>query len=154
MEAIVPILGAALTIGGAAMNVSSQSQAADIEQQSSKVEAQQMQVNAGQERAAAQRSAMEQRRQARLVQSRQQAVAAASGAGATDPTVVDLMTDTNAEGEYRALSELYTGEQRARGLETDAANTRYAGKVRAQQYRSRILPTILDTGATLLSRYG
>ncbi len=75
---------------------------------------------AGQERATAQRSASEQRRQGRLLASRALARAAASGAGAGDPTVENIIGDIGAEGEFRALSEMFIGEERALGLETQA----------------------------------
>ena len=64
--------------------------------------------------------ASEQRRQGRLLSSRALAVAAASGAGAGDPTVENIIGDIGAEGEFRALSEMFIGEERARGLEMEA----------------------------------
>ena len=84
-------------------------------------EAAQARQNAGQERAAGQRGAAVERRRARLLSSRALARAAASGAGAFDPTVEVLLGDIGAEGEFRALTELFTGEERARSLETQAA---------------------------------
>src|SRR3546814_9070939 len=48
---------------------------------------------AGQERAAAQREMISERRRERLVQSNLIASAAASGAGASDPTILDLQGD-------------------------------------------------------------
>lgn len=87
----------------------------------------QLEQQAGQERAAAQRNAIEERRQARLAMSRGLAVAAASGGGALDPTVVNLLGDVQAEGDYRALMRLYQGEERARGAELGATAARYEG---------------------------
>lgn len=75
---------------------------------------------AGQVRASSQRGAAEQRRLARFAESTALARAAASGAGAADPTVENILGDIGAEGEFRALSELFMGEERARGLETAA----------------------------------
>lgn len=91
-------------------------------------EAKQMITQAGNERATSQRAAGEERRQKNLVTSRAQAVAAASGGGASDPTVVDIMGDLEAEGEYRALSAMYEGEERARGLETAASAKKVEGR--------------------------
>jgi hypothetical protein len=90
-------------------------------------EAAQMEQKATEERAAATREAAQKRREGQLIQSRQQALAAASGAGAgTDaPTIIKLMTDTASFGDYSARSHLYGGESRARGL-TDAARGRRA----------------------------
>ena len=67
------------------------------------------------------------RKKERLVQSSLQARAAASGAGATDPTVNLISGDIAEEGELRALTALYEGEEAARGLESGAAVRRYEG---------------------------
>ena len=82
---------------------------------------------AGQERAASQRQAMEQQRQKRLVQSRGQAVAAASGGGALDPGVLDIMGDIEDQGNYNALVALYEGESSARNYENQANLSRWQG---------------------------
>lgn len=137
--------------------------AGEQQQALSEFEARQAEINAGQERASAQRAAMEERRRARLIQSRQQAVAGASGAGALDPTVLDLQADAEAEGEYGALTRLYAGEEAARGYRMQAAGSRYegqvaryAGKVRRNASYSRAigaaLPSVLDAGTTLYDR--
>lgn len=66
--------------------------------------------------AAAQRSALSQERVANFVESRAKAVAAASGAGASDPSVVNLISRISAEGALRSLTSIYEGEERARKL--------------------------------------
>lgn len=92
-------------------------------------EADQLEQQAVQAVAAAQREAMDATRQARLVQSRQLALAAASGGGASDPTIVRLLASTAAEGAYRSASALYTGESNARGLRMQATAKRYEGSL-------------------------
>lgn len=104
----------------------------------------QYEQQAGQERAASQRQAIEARRQAGLANSTVQARAAASGAGATDPTVLDIESDNAGTGEYNALAALYSGEEKARGLEMQAGATRYQG----QQARKA---SLFKAGGTLLS---
>lgn len=66
--------------------------------------------------AAGQRQMIEERRQANLVASRALAVASASGAGVSDPTIVNLIAKAKGEGAYRAGVALYEGEARAREL--------------------------------------
>lgn len=83
---------------------------------------------AGNERATAQRQAIEQQRQKRLTQSRAQAVAAASGGGALDPGVLDIMGGLEDQGNYNALVALYEGESSARNYENQAALTRWQGE--------------------------
>ena len=63
-----------------------------------------------------------------LMESRAIAVGAAQGAGMSDPTMVKLIGDLNAEGEYRMLQALYTGSDRAMGLYDASGKTRRSGK--------------------------
>jgi hypothetical protein len=65
--------------------------------------------------------AREEERQADLVASRALAVAAASGGGVSDPTVVNIIARTKGEGAYRANVALYEGAERARQLRIAAA---------------------------------
>jgi hypothetical protein len=58
----------------------------------------------------------EEERKKELMHSRAVAVAAASGAGVDDPGVVKILGDLNAEGEYRIMSRLWTGQNEAEGL--------------------------------------
>lgn len=110
-----------------------------------KEEAKQLERRAGSERASSQRSAAEQKREARLVQSRALALAASSGAGASDPTIVNMMADIEGEGEYRALTELYVGEERARGDEAAAKARRREGKVARNLGYLKAASTIFDS---------
>lgn len=143
-------------------------QAANARAQGLEHQAAQGRQAAGQERATAQRAAIEQRRQGRFLASRSLAVAAASGAGAGDPTVENILGGIGAEGEFRALSELFIGEERALGLETQAdlrifesEQERRAGKAARRASRGTAFAQILGGGATAfsasgqgLSRYG
>lgn len=88
-------------------------------------EAAQMEEKGQEEFAAAQREAMAQRREGRLINSRQQALAAASGSAADSPTIVRLMTDVAGGAEYNAGTTMYGGIQRKKGLR-DGANARRA----------------------------
>jgi hypothetical protein len=82
---------------------------------------------AADERAAAQRAAFERRTDTERVISKQVATAAASGAGG-GPSLLDIMGDTAARGEYQAQSEMYAGESRARTLKDRAALARHEGR--------------------------
>lgn len=83
--------------------------------------------NAGQQVAASQRGAKEQNRQAELVASRARALAAASGAGASDVSVVNLIGRIKGEGAYNAQTVLYQGEEQARQMRMAAAAKKYQG---------------------------
>lgn len=87
-----------------------------------------MEAQGKEELAAAQRDALQKRREGALLASRQQAVAAASGGGADDPTIVKLMTKAAGEAEYGAQTAMYGGISRQVGLNSAAAAKRREGK--------------------------
>jgi hypothetical protein len=99
--------------------------------------------------AAAQRAAFERRTDTERVISKQVATAAASGAGG-GPSLLDVIGDTAARGEYQAQSEMFAGSERARTLKDRAAITRQEG-------RNALVGSILEgvgTVATGTARYG
>lgn len=91
-------------------------------------QAAQMEREANTARAIGSREAMDKRKEQRFLLSKLQARAAASGGAADDPTVVDLAGDVAQRGEYEALVAMYRGENRARGMEDQAALTRVKGQ--------------------------
>ncbi|RUV65844.1 hypothetical protein EOA64_00430 [Mesorhizobium sp. M1A.F.Ca.IN.022.02.1.1] len=97
------------------------------EKRAADFEAAQMEQKAKEETAASQRDAMQKRREGAILNSRAQALAAASGAGAgTDaPTIVKLMGQTAGEADYNAQTAMYGGYSRAAGLR-DSAKARKA----------------------------
>lgn len=136
------------------MSVLGQAQAGSQAKRAADSEAQQMRYMAGQARASSQRAAREEKRQARLLESRAQAVAAASGGGATDPTVVKTIADIATEGEYRALSALWEGNERAIGLEKQAKATQAEGRVRRNLGLLGAGSTLLTGGVDWFDKYG
>lgn len=109
--------------------------------------AQQLEQKAGQERAVAQRKAIAARRRSKFAESRALALAAASGGGASDPTIVNIMSGIAGEGEMAAQSALYEGEERARGAEMGAVASRYEGR---QAKRAGYI----KAGTSIMSAYG
>jgi len=122
-------------------------------QRAREAEAAQLRTKAGQTRAGSQRDMLEARRGEKLIQSRLQAVAAASGAGASDPTVEKLAGDIAAEGEYRALLALFGGEEMARALEHGADVRKYEGQISARAGKQRQRAAKLSAYANLLSGF-
>lgn len=140
---IATAVGTAVSFVGTLAQAQSQRQQAEAynvqataEQQAAQYKARETERVAQESRAAAQRKSHQQRRQTEYTQSRLQAGAAASGAGADDPTIIKLSSDIAGEGEYSALSELFSGESRAQGLESQAALDRYTGDARANSLRT------------------
>lgn len=133
--------------GGSVMEGQSASAAATAE-------GAQAQTQALAARATSQRQAAEERRQGQLAISRAQALAAASGGGATDPTVLDITGDIAAQSEYNALSALYEGNTAASTLEYQAR----IKKMQASQAKTAgyigAFSKILSGGASLYDKYG
>lgn len=92
-------------------------------------EAKQLDAEAGQSQAASQRSAEDVERNVALVNSAALARAAASGAGASDPTVLKIISRTAQEGAYRRDVALYEGEAQARLDRMRAGAMRFEGAV-------------------------
>lgn len=144
----------ALAIGGSLVSAGGTILGARSEAKALRKEAAQLEANAGTERAMSQRSAMEERRQARIIASRGVAVAAASGGGVDDPTVLNILANIEGEGEYRALTQLYNGEEEARGLEGQAkARRKEAKNVKTASY-FKAMSTILSSGSGMADRLG
>lgn len=109
-----------------------------------RAEAQSMNIKAKQERAAGERQANERRREAALVQSRQRAVAAASGGGASDPSVLRLMSGVAERGELNAQTEMFNADSAATSLQNQAA----ALRANASQ---QMVAGLIGAGSTMLS---
>ena len=91
-------------------------------------EALQLEKNAKQTEAAGQQAALEKRRQFSIMQSRALAIAGASGAGALDPDVLNIIGGLNMEGERAYGTELYNARSNAGMMTSQAAAARYQGQ--------------------------
>ena len=145
---------AAAGIAGTALSAYGQYRAGDSAKKRAKFEAEQLEAKADEVLSVSQRQAIEQERQGRLAASRALAVAAASGGGATDPTVVDVMEDLAGEASYKKMSALYEGKQQASDLKLQAEATRETGEVAKESGKLSALGTALGGGASLYAKYG
>jgi hypothetical protein len=117
LSLISGLVGAAGTVlGGIAENRRAQS------------EAEQMEARGKEEFAASQREAIDKRKEGELANSRVQALAAASGAGASNATITKLMTGIAGEADYNARTATFGGESRKRGLFDQASARRRSGR--------------------------
>lgn len=151
MAQAIPI---GLAVAGSALSAGSTILGANSEAKQLRSEAEQIDIQAGKERASSQRASIEERRQAAKVSSRALALAAASGAGASDPSVINNIAEIEGEGEYRALTALYNGEETARGQEFEADNRRKEAKNVKKAALVKAAGTILSTGSSLFGKYG
>lgn len=120
-------------------------------------EGKQLDRKAGEERAIGSRAVADQAREGERVASRARALGAASGAGGYE----DVISDIEAESEYRALTALYNSEISARDLEVGAKVARKQGADAARAYREQGradtiagLGNIITGAASLYERYG
>jgi len=111
---IVGLLGTAVSAYGTIAG--SRAQAASLDYQA-KVARQ----KGAQEEASAQRQALDTARKTQLAQSTLQARAAGSGAGASDPTVIDLASDIAGRGKYQGLLQQSEGAFKNWDYQTEAA---------------------------------
>jgi hypothetical protein len=157
----VGIGGLALQLAGVANAERSSRQAAATRMDAAKFEADQALQEAGQSVAVAQRGAFAIDRQTQLLQSRALALAAASGGGASDPTVMNIIGNLGGEGSYRKAQALYEGEAQARALRLKATSDIVSGEIGAQaslaEGRSTMITgsaSAFKSASSLYAKYG
>lgn len=129
--------------------------------QASQFQAAQLRQNADQSVAAAQHSAADIQRDTDYITSRALAIAGASGGGAADPTVINLIAKTAGESAYRQSLALYAGTDKARQQNLQADATTYSGEMNLAGAKNvnvasniAAASTLMKSGASLYSRYG
>jgi hypothetical protein len=103
---ILPVIGTAATVvGSIASGIAGKNQA--------DFQAKEERRAAADKLASATRQADDTRRRTNILMSNEKAAAAASGAGVTNPTVLDILSDTAGRGEFLQASDLYNGQSAA-----------------------------------------
>ena len=100
--------------------------------------------------AATTREMAEEERNKEYMHSRALAVAAFSGAGTSDPGMVKVLADLNAEGEYRVMSRLWSGQNEAEGLNFRAEAARREGDA----IWDNVVISALSSGASTYAGFG
>jgi len=145
MAAALPVVGGVVTAAG-------QYQEGEEKLATSRAQGAQMRRNAGQLRAAGQAQGAEELRKAELMRSRILAVAAASGGGVTDPTVVNLVSANAAEGSLAAATHRYNAESKAQDTEYQAMITEKEGEAYARASKYKALGRLFGAGGQLFGR--
>lgn len=104
--------------------------------------------------ASAQRDATEKYRKGRIMLGDQRAAIAGSGGDLTDPSVLDIMGDTEAEIDLAARTDIYKGEQQARGLNDAAINSRISGKNAQKASYISAAGSLFSGVSSMYSRFG
>lgn len=149
---------------GANMSAASHVQFGIQARQASQFQSAQLRQNANTAEAASQRTAFDIDRQTQFITSRALAVAASSGGGASDPTVVNIIARDAGEGAYQKQLALYGGADKARLDQSSADAKDYEGKtternsleVGAAGYVGGATSLLKSQakGASLLQRFG
>ena len=155
------IVGTVLSVGGQIYSAIQAGAAGDREAKAMEARAASEKRAAGQEAAAAQQRAIETSRKAAYVASAERAGAAASGAGASDPSIVTNEGNIEARREFGVASDLFIGASRAAGLEDQANLDLYGAEQARSAGRSRMiggfataLGSAVSGGASLYEKYG
>jgi len=149
LAGLTPLLKAA-SIASTAVSTIGAIQSGNAQQAAMEHNAALQEQNGNQAFARSQRAAEEERRQARLMQSRAQAVGAASGGGRD----YEIEADIEEEGELRALTRLYEGREAQRSGQQQAAASRFEGAQMARAARFRGAGSAISGGLSFYQKYG
>ena len=116
IELILAGVSAATSLASGAIAAAGTIAQGNAQLEAAKAEQKQLARMASEEQAVATRQAGEKAREAKLLQGRGQAVAAASGGGATDPTVLELMGNIARDANVQTRDVLRTGQVKADDL--------------------------------------
>jgi hypothetical protein len=131
-------IGTGLSAAGTIYGGIQQNRAAEFE-------AKQMKARGDEEFAAGQAEANKMRREKELAQSRVRAVAAASGGGAGDPSITNIMEGIEEQGTYNELVAMYQGRSSRNKMYASAGSRRAEG-------RSALTGSLFKAGSTIYSR--
>ena len=137
-------IGAVVGVVGSLLSANASKQAGKQQKQLDYVQAQQVE-------AVASHQAENERRRTKLVVSRAQALAAAGGGSATDASVLNVISDIEGEGAYRASMALYEGENQASAIRAGGDMANEAAKQRATGYYAQAADYV---GKGFTSYYG
>ena len=156
--AISDFLGPSLQLGATILGVGSSLARGDAakligarRKQADEFEAKQLDIEAAGSRGVGLRSAADEILKTENINSTALARAAASGAGASDPTVMHIISRTAGEGAYRSALAMYEGEAQARLDMQKASALRYEGDVSAADAGVAARMARMTAGATALS---
>jgi len=157
MGFLTPVLGVISTVAGIAGTImqvqgikeEGREQKARYEYEQ-KVDAQQ----ADEAVAASQRDAMARYREGRYLLSQQQAEIAGSGGNLTDPSVIDIMGDTQERVALAAQTDIYKGNQQARGYDDAAKVAGYNADSAMRAARIRAAGALFSGVSSMFSRFG
>jgi len=151
MQSFAPL---ATGVVGTLLTAQGQNNQGQDQQRLANYQAAQLRQDAGQQVAQGTQLAQDEQRKSALIASRAIAVAAASGGGALDPTVVKILQGIHGEGELAADTRMYNANENARDMTDKASATKYSGKQAAAAGRMKAISTVLNSGSQLANTWG
>lgn len=143
-----------ITAGTTALSVYSQVQQGNAAEAQQEVLARQREKDANQALVEAQAEAAGERKKAKYLRSRAQAVAGKSGADPSSPDISNIIADIDSEGEMNALNALYSGDYLARGLRAGAGVARRTGAAARTAGYTSAATTALSGATGFYEKYG
>ena len=154
--------GAGAGAGVAGGNIAAQGalDAGNAQLSAAQYEAAQMRQNAMQAQAIGSVRAQTAANNSLVAQSHALAVAAASGGGALDPSVVNVISKLAGEGSLAAQTEVYNGNEVARQTNNKADATvyagglkQYAGQIDANAYKVKQIGSLISSASSIYSMF-
>lgn len=143
-----------ITAGTTALSIYSQIQQGNVAKEQQEILANQREKAANQAMVEAQAEAANERRKAKYLRSRAQALAGKSGGDPSSPDISNIFTDIETEGEMNALTALASGDYLARSLRTGAAVARNEGRAAQTAAYTRAGTTALSDSVGFYEKYG
>lgn len=122
------LLAAGASAVGTGISAIGQIQAGRQQDAMAEYQAKEMERQAQDKMAVATRDAEQEAKKKDALLSRQVALAASSGGGVQNASVLGILEDTEATGQYNVDTAIYNGQQEAAGLRSQAGATRMEGK--------------------------
>ena len=142
------------SIGGTVLSAVGANNQGKAQQAEANSEAAQLTQNADEAQASAEQKAGQQDVETAYALSNAQAAAAAGGGSATDPTVTRNLQTIAGQGKFRALTDMYQGNEVAQADLNQAAATKYGGQLQANAGTTKMYSTILSGASSLYDKYG
>lgn len=147
-------LGAAVTAAGTLAGGANATAVGKMQQTADNYQAGQIRANAGTAVGASQRAMMDQQNRTNLLRSSAVAEGAAGGTETTTGSDVENQSEIVEKGHYNALMDLWNGENKATGLENEAAGEELSGKIAAAGGSMQQKASYYTAAGTLLSGAG
>lgn len=143
-----PITLGAMALGGGLLKAGGAVSSGNDAMAEAESVAAQLRYNAGQQRAAGQRSAIQEKKNTDVLLSKMLALGGASGGSMSDPTMLNLFAQAEAEGKLASQTQMYNANEAARGMEAEAAGALRSGAARKKASRIEAFGSLLSTAGT------